>query len=71
MVVERIFHRNIGDVDKTDEMNIKHFMNKNSIGYPLDIARTLETVNKAFKRLINFIFSFSGEMIFLYQSHLP
>lgn len=45
------FIENIGDIDKTDaiEMNIKHFMNKNSIGYPLDIARTLETVNKAFR----------------------
>ena len=45
------FIENIGDVNKTDaiEMNIKHFMNKNSIGYPLDIARTLETVNKAFR----------------------
>jgi predicted dehydrogenase len=45
------FIENIGDINKTDaiEMNIKHFMNKNSIGYPLDIARTLETVNKAFR----------------------
>lgn len=45
------FIENIGDVPKTDaiEMNIKHFMNKNSIGYPLDIARTLEIVNKYFR----------------------
>jgi len=48
---KEFFIENIGEVDKTDaiEMNIKHFMNKNSIGYPLDIARTLETVNKAFR----------------------
>lgn len=45
------FIEHIGDVSKTDaiEMNIKHFMNRDSIGYPLDIARTLETVNKAFR----------------------
>ena len=48
---KEFFIENIGELDKTDaiEMNIKHFMNKNSIGYPLDIARTLETVNKAFR----------------------
>jgi hypothetical protein len=41
---------NVGDVQKTDaiEENIKHFFLKNSIGYPLDIARTLEMVNKLF-----------------------
>ena len=45
------FHiENIGEVQKTDaiEENIRHFFCKNSIGYPLDIARTLETVNKLF-----------------------
>lgn len=47
------FHiENIGDVEQTDaiEENIKHFFSKNSIGYPLDIARTLETVNELFSR---------------------
>lgn len=45
------FHiENIGEVQKTDaiEENIRHFFCKNSIGYPLDIARTLENVNKLF-----------------------
>ena len=46
------FIENVGKVEKTDaiEMNIRQFLSRNSIGYPLDIARTLETVNKAFRR---------------------
>jgi len=45
------FIENTEHIHKTDaiEMNIKHFMSRNSIGYPLDIARTLEVVNKAFR----------------------
>jgi len=45
------FIENAEYIHKTDaiEMNIKHFMSRNSIGYPLDIARTLEVVNKAFR----------------------
>ncbi len=41
----------IGDVVKTDaiEENIGYFFSKNSIGYPLDIARTLEVVDKQFR----------------------
>lgn len=41
----------IGDVEKTDaiEENISYFFSKNSIGYPLDIARTLEIVDKQFR----------------------
>ena len=44
------FIENIGNIEKTDaiEENIKHFVNRNTIGYPLDIARTLETVNELF-----------------------
>jgi hypothetical protein len=46
------FIENVGKIEKTDaiEMNIRQFLSRNSIGYPLDIARTLETVNKAFRR---------------------
>ena len=42
---------NIGYIEKTDaiEANIMCFMNRNSIGYPLDIARTLESVNKSYR----------------------
>ena len=48
--VNEFFIENIGTVEKTDaiEENIKHFFNRNSIGYPLDIARSLEIVNKKF-----------------------
>jgi hypothetical protein len=48
---DEYFIENIGIVEKTDaiEMNIHHFMSRNSIGYPLDIARTLEVVNKRFR----------------------
>src|SRR5210317_459097 len=48
---DEYFIENIGMVEKTDaiEMNIHHFMSRNSIGYPLDIARTLEIVNKHFR----------------------
>ena len=44
------FIENVGDVQRTDaiEENIKHFFSKNSIGYPLDIARSLENVNELF-----------------------
>ena len=44
------FIENIGIIEKTDaiEENIKHFFNRNSIGYPMDIARSLEIVNKKF-----------------------
>lgn len=47
---DEFFIENIGDVEKTDaiEENIKHFVNRNTIGYPLDIARSLESVNKQF-----------------------
>lgn len=46
---------NIGEVAPTDaiEKNIENFFNRNSIGYPLDIARTLEMVNKQFCALCN------------------
>ena len=49
-LVNEFFIENIGTVEKTDaiEENIKHFFNRNSIGYPLDIARSLEIVNKKF-----------------------
>jgi hypothetical protein len=45
------FVENVGHIEKTDaiEMNIKQFMTRNSIGYPLDIARTLEIINKRFR----------------------
>ena len=48
--VNEFFIENIGDIEKTDaiEENIKHFFNRNNIGYPLDIARSLETVNIKF-----------------------
>lgn len=48
---DEYFIENIGNVEKMDaiEANINHFMNRNSIGYPLDIARTLEIVNKLFR----------------------
>ena len=41
---DEFFIENIGDVEKTDaiEENIKHFVNRNTIDYPLDIARSLE-----------------------------
>ena len=47
---DEFFIENIGVVEKTDaiEENIKHFVNRNTIGYPLDIARSLESVNKQF-----------------------
>ena len=45
------FIENVGKVEKTDaiEMNIRQFLSRNSIGYPLDIARTLECINKRFR----------------------
>ena len=48
--LNEFFIENIGVVEKTDaiEENIKHFFNRNSIGYPMDIARSLEIVNKKF-----------------------
>jgi len=47
---DEFFIENIGNIEKTDaiEENIKHFVNRNTIGYPLDIARSLESVNKQF-----------------------
>lgn len=44
------FIENIGKIEKTDaiEKNIESFFNRINIGYSLDIARTLETVNKLF-----------------------
>jgi hypothetical protein len=40
----------IGDIEKTDaiEANIKNFFERNAIGYPLDIARTLNDVDLAY-----------------------
>jgi len=47
---DEFFIENIGNIEKTDaiEENIKQFVNRNTIGYPLDIARSLESVNKQF-----------------------
>jgi predicted dehydrogenase len=44
------FIENIGQIEKSDaiEKNIKSFFQRINIGYSLDIARTLETVNKLF-----------------------
>jgi hypothetical protein len=41
---------NIGEIEKSDalEKNIDKFFNRISIGYPLDIARKLEIVNKQY-----------------------
>ena len=46
---------NIGDIEKTDaiEKNIDSFFNRISIGYPLDIARLLENVDKQYINLLN------------------
>ena len=41
---------NLGRIESKDAIvsNIRLFFSKNSLGYPLDIARTLETVNELF-----------------------
>ena len=41
---------NLGLIKSKDAIvsNIQLFFSKNSLGYPLDIARTLETVNELF-----------------------
>ena len=41
---------NLGRIESKDAIvsNIELFLSKNSLGYPLDIARTLETVNELF-----------------------
>ena len=41
---------NLGHIESKDAIvsNIELFLSKNSLGYPLDIARTLETVNELF-----------------------
>jgi hypothetical protein len=41
---------NLGRIESKDAIvsNIQLFFSKNSLGYPLDIARTLETVNELF-----------------------
>ena len=46
------FIENIGTLEKRDAIasNIDLFFTRNAIGYPLDIARTLETVNILFSR---------------------
>jgi predicted dehydrogenase len=51
--LNEFFIENIGTIEKTDaiEENIKHFLNRNNIGYPLDIARSLEIVNIKFNDL--------------------
>lgn len=40
----------VGDIEKSDaiEANIKNFFERNAIGYPLDIARTLNDVDLAY-----------------------
>lgn len=44
------FIENIGSIEKVDaiEKNIESFFNRINIGYSLDIARTLELINKSF-----------------------
>jgi len=46
----QFYIENIGEVEETDaiEKNIDSFFNRINIGYPLDIARILEEVNKQF-----------------------
>jgi predicted dehydrogenase len=46
----QFYIENIGEVEETDaiEKNIDSFFNRISIGYPLDIARKLEIVNKQY-----------------------
>lgn len=47
---DQYFIENVGLLDPKDAIvsNIELFFSKNALGYPLDIARTLETVNKHF-----------------------
>ena len=49
------FIENIGFVEKKDAIvsNIELFFSKNVLGYPLDIARSLEIVNKKFDLITN------------------
>ena len=46
---------NIGDIEKSDaiENNIKSFLNRINIGYPLDISRLLEKVNKQYAIILS------------------
>mgnify|MGYP000088314160 CR=1 FL=1 len=51
----QFYIENIGEVEKTDaiDKNIDSFFNRINIGYPLDIARILEEVNKQFSIFTN------------------
>lgn len=44
------FIENMGNIEKTDAISshIENFFSRNNIGYPLDISRLLELVNKQF-----------------------
>ena len=47
---DQYYIENVGTLNPKDAIvsNIELFFSKNALGYPLDIARTLETVNKLF-----------------------
>ena len=47
---DQYYIENLGSFESKDAIvsNIELFLSKNSLGYPLDIARTLETVNELF-----------------------